>query len=136
MLSSNQSESLKREGRITLAIQSIQQGQIQSTRSAAKPYDIPRKTLRDRLKGKRVRRDCTPNCLKLTKLEEQVIVNFILDLDSQGFSPRVYEVEDIANLLLTKRDGILVRKNWSTRFITRRPEIKSRFNHKYDYKRA
>jgi hypothetical protein len=35
----------------------------------------------------------------LTKLEEIVIVNYILDRDSRGFPPRQANVEDIANYL-------------------------------------
>ena len=40
------------------------------------------------------------NCLKLTKLEEEVIVQYILDLDNRGFGPRLASVEDMANYLL------------------------------------
>src|SRR5258708_18325124 len=39
-------------------------------------------------------------------------------------------------LLLTARDGVPVGKNWATNFINRRPELKSKFSRKYDYKRA
>jgi hypothetical protein len=37
---------------------------------------------------------------KLTKLEEEVIIRYILDLDKRGFGPRLAGVEDIANYLL------------------------------------
>jgi hypothetical protein len=42
----------------------------------------------------------------------------------------------MADLLLAQRDASPVGKNWATNFINRRPEIKSKFNRKYDYKRA
>jgi hypothetical protein len=42
----------------------------------------------------------------------------------------------MADLLLAERNGIPVGKNWTSNFINRRPELKSRFNRKYDYKRA
>jgi len=35
----------------------------------------------------------------LTELEEGVIINYILDRDSRGFSPRQANVEDIASYL-------------------------------------
>ena len=37
---------------------------------------------------------------KITKQEEEVILQRILNLDSRGFSPYIKEVEDIANLIL------------------------------------
>jgi hypothetical protein len=40
---------------------------------------------------------------KLSKLEEEVIIRYILDLDSRGFASRLAGVEDIANLLLKSR---------------------------------
>jgi len=42
----------------------------------------------------------------------------------------------MANLLFRKRDARPVRKNWPARFITRRPELKTRFNRVYNYQRG
>jgi len=42
----------------------------------------------------------------------------------------------MANLLLRKRDARPVGKNWPARFITRRPELKTRFNRVYNYQRG
>jgi hypothetical protein len=82
------------------------------------------------------RRDSTPNSCKLTPYEEEAIVQYILDLDSRGFPSRPRDVQEIADLLLAKRDASPVDINWATNFINRRPEIKFKFNRKYDYKRA
>ena len=38
----------------------------------------------------------------LTAAEEEAIVQYILEWDARGFSPRRADVEDIANLLLAK----------------------------------
>jgi hypothetical protein len=124
------------EDRIQLAIDSIKQGQFPSVRSAADGSDVSARTTSYRINGRPARRDCTPNCRKLTDTEEQVIIDFILDLNSQGFPPRIHEVAEMANLLLAERNGTPVGKNWATNFINRRPEIKSKFNRKYDYRRA
>ena len=70
------------EADIYLAISAINQKQIQSVSRAVQTYNVPRTTLRDRRAGKPARRDCQPNSKKLTKLEEEVIVEYILDLDS------------------------------------------------------
>jgi hypothetical protein len=47
----------------------------------------------------------------LTKIEEDVIVQYILDQDSRGFSPQIVDVSDAANLLLQKRSARHIGKN-------------------------
>jgi hypothetical protein len=42
-------------------------------------------------------------------LEEEAIVERILDLDLQRFPPRLVDIKDIANLLLTERG---INKSW------------------------
>jgi len=41
-----------------------------------------------RMNGRPSRSDIRANSHKLTELEERVIINYILDRDSRGFSPR------------------------------------------------
>jgi hypothetical protein len=74
--------------------------------------------------------------MNLTKLEEDVVVNYILELDSRGFSPRLADVADMANSLRAERGLGQVGLNWPSTFVKRRPELKTKFNRKYDYKRA
>jgi Tc5 transposase DNA-binding domain/helix-turn-helix, Psq domain len=131
-----QAKSSNQEGRVLLAKQAVKEGQIQSVRSAAELYDVPETTLRHRIDGMPSRDDCTPNSRKLTLCKEEAIIQYILDLDSRGFSPRPRDVQEIANLLFAERITSLVGKNWATNFINRHLEIKSKFNCKYDYKRA
>jgi hypothetical protein len=131
-----QVQSSFQEGRILLAIHAIEQDQIQGIRAAAASYDVPWERLRDRLHGTPSRRDCTPNSRKLSPYEEATIVQYILDLDSRGFPPRPQAVREMADLLLAERDAPPVGKNWTSNFIKRRTEIKTKFSRKYDYKRA
>jgi hypothetical protein len=72
----------------------------------------------------------------LTDLEESVIVQYILNLDSRGFPPRLSGVEDMANRLLAERDAGRVGINWASTFVKRHPELTTRYNRKYDYQRA
>ena len=125
-----------KEGRILLAMQAIDKGQIRSVRAAASIYNIPPETLRRRIKGQPSRRDSTPNSRRLSSQEELAIIHYILDLDSRGFSPRPSEVRDMANLLLAERQESPVGVNWVSNFINRRSEIQTKFSRKYDYKRA
>ena len=92
------------EARIILAIEAIRTSKRKLSRwKAVEIYNVPYSTLTNRMTGKPPRRDIRANCLKLTKLEEGVIINYILDLDSRGFSPRLANVEDIADYLLEAR---------------------------------
>lgn len=65
-----------------------------------------------------------------------MIVQYILDLDTRGFAPRLAGVEDIANHILDSRGAQRVGKLWAHRFVQRRPELKTRFNRVYDFQRA
>ena len=51
MATLTQAKPSNQEGRILLAIQSINQGHIQSIRAAAMSYDVPEATLRRRAHG-------------------------------------------------------------------------------------
>ena len=74
--------------------------------------------------------------MNLTKLEEDVVVKHILDLDSRGFPPRLADVANMANSLRAERNLVQVGQNWPSTFVKRRPKLQVKFNRKYDYKRA
>ena len=80
-------DSTSNEGRLNLAIKATQGRDKLSIRQAARVYNVPRSTLFDRINGKCVRQDTRANSIKMTELEEEAIVKYILDLDSRGFSP-------------------------------------------------
>ena len=85
------------------------------------------------MKGRTPKTDSRNAYLNLIKVEEEVIIQYILDRDSRGFSPRIADIGDMANLLLRKRGARPVGINWPARFVARRPELKIRFNRVYDY---
>ena len=99
-------------------------------------FHVPRTTLSDRVKGKSSRQNILANSRKLTNLEEEVIVRYILDLDSRAFPPRRSNVEDMANRILFDRNGGRVGKNWTTNFVRRQPDLRTRFNRTIDYQRV
>ncbi|KFY79439.1 hypothetical protein V499_01568 [Pseudogymnoascus sp. VKM F-103] len=98
-----QDQSSNQEGRILLAITALKEGNIKSIRAAAMSYDVPFESLRARLNGVTSRRDSTPNSRKLTLYEESALVQYILDLDSRGFPPRLQAVQEMVDLLLSER---------------------------------
>jgi len=124
------------EARIILAIEAIRTSKKLSRRKAAKIYEVPESTLRLRMNGSTSLPERRPANTNLSDLEEQIIVNYILDRDSRGFSPRQADIEDMANYLRKSRRAKPVGKLWAHRFIQRRPELKTRFNRVYDFQRA
>jgi Tc5 transposase DNA-binding domain len=82
---------------------------------------------------------CTPKAEKynarhnLTPTEEETLVQYILDLDSRGFPPRIDHVRDMADLLRKTRHAKPVGKQWPYNFIQRRLELKTRFSRVYDF---
>jgi hypothetical protein len=91
------------EARIILAIEAIRTSKNISRRAAAKIYNIPESTLRLRMNGHTSLRERRPANNKLTELEDEVIVRYILDMDARGFPPRLAGVEDMANYILESR---------------------------------
>ncbi|KAJ0125595.1 Uncharacterized protein HZ326_31302 [Fusarium oxysporum f. sp. albedinis] len=124
------------EGRILLALQALQNDPKLKLRRAAEIYKVGRMILWRRQKGIQSRSDWVPTSRKLSDLEEQIIVQFILDLDSRGFPPRLRGVEEMANRLLADRNASPVGKHWASNFVRRHKELKTRFFRKYDYRRA
>ena len=129
-------ESTSTESRLILAIEAIKINPERSIRAIAKIYNIPRATLIYRMNGRRARQDVRTNSLKLTELEENAVLKYILDLDMRGFPPRLADVGDMANILLADRDAGRVGKHWASNFVKRQPELQTRFTRAYDYQRA
>jgi hypothetical protein len=124
------------KGDIHIAISNIASKQIQSVRRAAAVYRVPRSTLQDRHAGTRPRRDCEPNTKRLTKLEEEAIVQRVIEESLRGIPPSKTHVRDMANRLLRERDGKPTGKNWVNNFIKRTPKLRTRWSRPYDHQRA
>jgi hypothetical protein len=131
--------STSQEGKVLLALQGLQNGQIRSIRAAAKIYDIPYSTLQARDTGRSSRVDTRASGYKLTQLEEDSLVDWILSMDSRGAAPRPSTVREMANILLAARGSttpLTVGVNWASTFVRRRDELRTRFSRRYDYQRA
>ena len=124
------------EADILLASSSLDRQQLGSSRRAASVYNVPKSTLNDRRAGKPARRDCQPNSKKLTQLEEEVIVRYILDLDGRGFAPTYAAIRAMANKLLAARGAGQVGQKWPANFVKRTDSLTTRFNRAYDRQRA
>jgi hypothetical protein len=131
--------SVEQEGRILLAIQALKKQDIATVSLAARTFNVPRSTLRDRISGRTERRIVRANSHKLTEIEEDSLQNWILSMDARGSAPRPSAVREMANLLLESR-GITpapsVGENWVTKYVKRHPKLSSRFSRRYNYERA
>ena len=124
------------EARIALAIAALKSTNKMSIRATAKAYQVPRSTLEARMKGRVAKAEKRNSQHILTVSEEDTLVQYIIDLDTRGFPPRIESVRDMANLLQATRQATPVGKLWPYNFIRRRPELKTRFSRAYDFQRA
>jgi hypothetical protein len=93
------------ESQVILALQALENDPKLSLRAIARIFSIDPIKLSRRRRGQQSRYDIPANSRKLTDLEEAVIVQYILDLDSKGFPPRLSSIEDMADQLLAERDA-------------------------------
>ncbi|RFU26650.1 hypothetical protein B7463_g9676, partial [Scytalidium lignicola] len=130
----------EQEGRILLAINAIKTKQITSVRKAARVFDVPRGTLNARLHGRVQMGTTYTKRFRMTKLEEESLVQWVLSMRKRGMPPRPSGVQAMANTLVSERGEATppppVGKNWLTAFLHRHPELKTKYIRKYNYKRA
>jgi hypothetical protein len=113
-----------------------------SVAATALSFDVPRKILGARIKGRTNLSDTRSGLYKFTHLEEKFIRNWLISMDQRGAALTISMLRDMARLLLQSRDSGSsstppnVGINWPTEFIERNPGLTTRFSRKYDYKRA
>ena len=102
-----------------MALEAIKNNPKIGIRAAAKLYHVPASTLCRRRGGQLARRDIPANSRNLTDLEEQTIVQYVIELYTRAFPPRLHGIEDMANHLLRVRDAPPVGKRWAHNFVQR-----------------
>ncbi|RJE17441.1 Pogo transposable element, partial [Aspergillus sclerotialis] len=132
----NLQSSTEQEGKIQLALLAYKNKEFPSIRETARRFQVPHATLQRRCNGQTFRPDTRANNYKLTLNEEESLLQWILSMDTRGSAPRPSIVRDMANILLAKRGGGVVGKNWASNYIQRHPELKSRYSRRYNYQRA
>jgi hypothetical protein len=86
-------------------------------------------TLRERLIGVSAKCDTTPKARKLSVSQEDALVKYILNLNARGFSPKPRYMREMTNVLVAHDLNKTVGKNWVSRFVNQRNELKSIFTH-------
>jgi hypothetical protein len=136
MLQQHDLELLPREDRIILAIQAMKSNASLSQRRAAAIYNVQESTLRTRRAGKASRRDISANSSRLSRSEEEMIIQYIRKLYARGFAPTLSYVREMANQLLAARGGTQVGEKWARNLVRRKPEIKSQVARQRDSQRV
>ena len=129
-----------REGRISLAIASYRNNLKQSIRALAKAYNVPQLTLHTRVHSTQPRLELRSVNRKLSSIEEQSLVQWILDLDRRGFPPHIIDVRRMADALLAARGQDPppqpVGKKWVSRFIQSQLELQTKWSRRLNSQRA
>src|SRR6266566_1049697 len=100
--------STSNEYQLQLILQIFEKDPQLNIHKATRFYNILHSTLSIRINGVSTRAITIANSRKLTALKKEIVIREILDLNSRGFPPRIYDVEDIANRLLAIYDIIHV----------------------------
>lgn len=129
-----------KEQRMEWAHEAFHKGQFKSKTACTKAFDLNENTFRNRLNGISSRKDSIANSRKLSDLEEETLSKWILDMAERGLPPQISRVRYLAKLLLSARlknpSTAFISKRWVSQFVERPPEIKSKYNCRYDYQRA
>ena len=78
-------ESSLKESRMILVLEAMKNNPYLIIRAIVKLYEIPCTTLQIQCIGVQSRRDIPINSMKLTLIEDTVLLETILDLDTRGF---------------------------------------------------
>lgn len=123
--------------RLALAITGLKTGKYTTIHEAASSYNVPESTLRARLKSlkslqstrNRSRANTNTNNhkpLRLSKTEENTLVNWITTLHESGHAIAPGIIQDMANALLDKRsgqNGFRVTKGWVEGYLEFHPGL-------------
>src|SRR6266699_3574115 len=96
------------EHQLQLAFQSFERNPQLDIYKTIQLYKILHSILSHRINSRSIYIDIIFNLRKLIILKEEIIVRKVFDLDSRRFPPRIYDIEDITNRLLTTYNTIYI----------------------------
>ena len=115
-----------RENAISQALSDLNSGIQTSQNSVATSYNIPRSTLQERLKGRTNARESHEHQQRLSRNQEEFLVEWILEEDERGFPPSHARTREMAaRILRINGDTKPLGKKWVVKFLERNPRVKS-----------
>jgi hypothetical protein len=119
------------ETRMLQAISDYQNRRYTSIRATAAANDVNHVRLGRRLRGGSSRAIAREPQQLLSNGQEQMLVQWILNLEAQGHPPSFTQVRDLVIIIRGDSTGLLsIGHNWISRFINRHPEIHSKVGKK------
>ena len=126
-----------REQAIQLAIRDLESGVYTSQRAAAAAWGIPRSSLRARLAGRLPHAIAHQNQQRLSSVQEDFLVNWILDEDSRAQPPSHARVREMATRILRLgNDHDPLGQRWLQSFMARQPRVSSIIGRSIEVARA
>jgi hypothetical protein len=114
----------------------IDRGQFQSTRQASRGTGVANSTLHDRRAGRQPRGQEAVKHARLTRYQEDILAKYIQNTQLQYTPVNRVQLHVVAEMLAQQNEpDARLGKNWLTRFINRRPELKTARNRGLDSKR-
>ncbi|KAK9464333.1 hypothetical protein V1512DRAFT_255495 [Lipomyces arxii] len=102
----NRVQTGEKEGIIALSVFAYRSDQFKSMSTATKAFKVPKTTLFHRIKGRPSREGYVPNNKKLIKIEEDVLIRDILQLESHSLSSSFFLVRDVTDSVSGARGEI------------------------------
>lgn len=124
------------EESVQYAVRDYLSGRFPSVRRAAGAYGVAFSTVNRRVKGTPPKTGTPPSNRALTPIEEEVVYQKILDLDSRGYSPTQAVISSWASTLLKARTGQEVGQRWAYNFIKRHSGLETRMSRRLSNQRA
>lgn len=126
------------ESRVVAAMKDYNNGKFKNIKDAATAHDVTYGRLRNRLVGIEPKGKAHTDQQLLTPIEEKTMVAWILQLDDWGFPLRMKYVKDMATHFVrshgVKNPNLGV--NWTSRFLTRHPQLETKFAVRLDKQRG
>jgi hypothetical protein len=107
-----------------------------AVRHATRRHGVPRGTLRDRLNGAQPHQLAHSDQLRLSTPQEEHLKQWILRQEALGYAPTHGQVRAIASSVLKRQgDNRPLGKKWSTHFVRRHKEVKTKLGRRTDWER-
>ena len=128
------------ETRIQQALDALAANHYPSISRAATAYAVAATTLRRRLKGGKMRKEGQEGAQCLTKLEEDELERWIVELTEHNIPARVGMLNSMAGTILAARQPIPAKLSvgvrWYQRCLKRHPALVSKFSRALDHARS
>ena len=121
-------EELSKPQRIELAFSYWKQNPCVSQRLIARQYGISPSTLNDRIHGVISHQEKVQNQQHLHPAEETALKEWIVRLQAWGWPARVEQVRFMAQDLVHKKGNTaIIGKNWTSKYLDRHPDLKTKY---------